>query len=78
MESLKLAGTCKGCGASIFWMSMESGKKMPVDAAPKKMVVVLALGCKLVDAYTPHWATCPKAANFKRKKGESDGKGPHR
>lgn len=27
-------GTCKGCGASIVWIGMPSGKSMPCDASP--------------------------------------------
>lgn len=72
MEPLMREGTCKGCGAKIIWMAMESGRLMPVDAKPLKMVMPFALGCKMVDAYTPHWATCPQAEQFK-KKGEPDG-----
>ena len=25
---------CKSCGAEIFWIMMQTGKKMPVDATP--------------------------------------------
>jgi hypothetical protein len=60
---------CKGCGARIEWLTMEeSGKAMPVDANPAKVVVDVGpgKGYRLVNAWTPHWATCPKAKEFKK------------
>ena len=44
-------GTCKGCGATIWWVITPKGKKMPQDATGG-----------------PHWATCPKAKDFKKAK----------
>ncbi|MEC4804436.1 MAG: hypothetical protein SAJ12_10480 [Jaaginema sp. PMC 1079.18] len=43
---------CKGCGADILWAKTAAGKFTPLD----------------LDAVTPHWATCPDAANFKKPK----------
>jgi hypothetical protein len=32
---------CKSCGAEILWVTTSSGKKMPIDAAPRKVIVLL-------------------------------------
>lgn len=67
-------GVCRGCGADILWVTMPSGKSMPLDAKSKKVIIekehhghgetrVLP---ELVNGYTPHWASCPKAAEFKK------------
>ena len=60
--------TCKSCGASIIWLETPQGKKMPVDTKPEKRVIMgthtgLA---HVLDAYMPHWATCPKADLHRR------------
>jgi hypothetical protein len=58
---------CKACKADILWVDMPTGKKMPLDAQPCKMVIVKDGIGEIVDAYTPHWATCPGADQFRRK-----------
>lgn len=58
---------CKGCGAPIRWIQMRSGKGMPVDAKPFKMIVIIDGIAGLREAWMPHWATCPKARDFKRR-----------
>ena len=58
---------CKGCGQEIQWIMMASGAKMPVDAKPIKMIQVREGIGGLIDVYTPHWTTCPKADLFKKK-----------
>jgi len=68
----KTMTTCKGCGAKIKFIKMVSGKSMPVDLEPEKRIVKANTApdgyrFKMVDAFTPHWATCPKAAQFKKK-----------
>ena len=66
---------CKGCGADIKWIKMKSGKNMPVDEKPVKVVAeVIHDGFpewQVISAYNPHWATCEKAKEFK--KGGKDG-----
>lgn len=59
---------CKSCGASIIWLETFQGKKMPVDAKPEKRVVINARTglAHVLDAYMPHWATCPKADHHRR------------
>ncbi|MGE5585779.1 MAG: hypothetical protein ACM309_09680 [Bacillota bacterium] len=56
--------TCKGCGREIKWLRTEAGKQMPVD--PEPVTVVLTDG-RVFRGYRPHWATCPKAEQFRRK-----------
>lgn len=55
--------TCKGCGATIEWITTEAGKKMPVD--PPRVVVVTFEG-KVVTGQMSHFATCPKADRFRK------------
>jgi len=43
---------CKGCGAWIGWGETASGKLMPFDHGDPK--------------FTSHWATCPKASQFRQ------------
>ena len=61
--------TCRKCRAEIHWIVTSGGKKMPIDAYPprdKKWVKVeTASGVMEV---VPHFATCPFAKEFKRKK----------
>ena len=44
---------CRGCGSRIAWGTSKTGKKIPFD---------------LDDNCTAHWATCPKADQFRKKK----------
>ena len=66
---------CKGCGAAIIWIKTEKGKNMPIDGKPIKVYVKAdiptgPLGAyTLVNAHLPHWGTCPKVSEFKKKKG---------
>ena len=80
---------CKGCGAEIVWVAMQSGKRMPCDAAllrcraddASKKTFVLPSGTVMRGVEAPdgvadfmahrsHFETCPKAEDFKRRKGE--------
>ena len=57
---------CKGCGAKINWIQTAKGKMTPVD---QKEITIYVTGTQtLVKGHQSHWATCPKAADFKRKK----------
>ncbi len=60
---------CRACKAEIMFIEMASGKKMPVDAKPLIVVQVKDGIGKVIEAYYPHWATCPGAHAF-RKKGK--------
>ena len=58
---------CK-CGADISFITMVSGKKMPVDAEFEQMVFIPEHGLgRIVAVYRPHWGTCPLAKQFKKK-----------
>lgn len=79
--------TCKSCGAVIRWITMPSGKSMPVDyepvtywekpkakgkiVTPNGMIISCEFSGDLQKAtgvgFIPHWATCPKAAEHKRR-----------
>lgn len=56
---------CRGCNASILFMYTADKKLIPVDYKPS---------LDKLDQYDPkimvsHFATCPKGADFKKKKG---------
>jgi len=64
---------CKSCGAEIIWFKMvKTGKNMPVDLPGTKAIVAVSSEDSphgmMVTAYTPHWATCPAADSFRKKK----------
>ena len=74
-------GKCRGCGKEIGWIKMLfTNKNMPVDLKPQQMVMLLddlpegtisnfqPDRATMVKVYMPHWATCPKADKFKKKK----------
>jgi hypothetical protein len=51
---------------------VESEKTMPIDIKPSKVVVLNDDGNwgTVVDGYTSHFATCPDADRFRKKKGK--------
>lgn len=59
---------CKNCGAPLKWVEMASGKKMPLDAEPKKMIQVKEDIGQVIDVYMPHWASCSGADEFRKNK----------
>ena len=62
---------CRGCGATIDFIVMESGKKMPVNILkPVKIIRRNERGIgEVVEGYVSHFADCPKAKTFRRKGG---------
>ncbi len=70
---------CNGCGAAILWRYTPAGKLMPLDAEPRAeyqqgtYLVTDEKNClpanPIFDAgrevHMNHWATCPKAKDFK-------------
>lgn len=61
-------GTCSGCQAPIYWVTLASGKRMPLDRGRETRMVFhegqwLALG-----AYKSHFASCPEADRFRKAK----------
>lgn len=73
---------CKKCPAQIEWVLTEAGKPMPINAEPDPKGNLVVVGVehdgtrqvKVADLFTPadavrympHWATCPKAEEFRR------------
>lgn len=54
---------CSACDAWVRWGETEAGKAMILDAEPNPKG-----NCELEGVvYLAHWATCPKAKEFKRK-----------
>jgi hypothetical protein len=65
MNKEMIKAACSGCGQAIYWIKTEAGKNMPVDTS--RCVVVTPEG-KTVSGHISHFATCPKAAGFRRGK----------
>ena len=79
--------TCKHCGAFIRWATnAKTGKKIPFDLAPVDdrfcRWFIVAGRCYTgtdnyfktnpdVERYRPHWATCPRANEARKKKRKS-------
>lgn len=63
---------CKGCGEMIRFVHMKSGGAMPVNIKPVKFIQVDDRGMgRMAEGYISHFATCPNADDFrKKKKGE--------
>lgn len=63
---------CKGCGAEIIWIKTEAGKHAPIDAGKR----LFYLNNEDADnlqwlafwGHEPHFATCPKADQFRKTK----------
>jgi hypothetical protein len=60
--------TCKSCGAQIQFVITKTGKKMPLDAKPRRFYVIQGGMPVQFQGHEPHFATCPKADRFKKKK----------
>lgn len=55
---------CELCHAEIEWISTAGGKAMPVD--PGRVTVVTS-GGDTVTGQIPHWATCPRAEEARKR-----------
>lgn len=55
---------CKGCNADIIWIKTKNDKIMPCNA--EKTTIVTTQGETII-GHVPHWATCSKSQNFKKK-----------
>jgi len=67
---------CKSCGAEIVWAKTRSGKNMPMDPKPERLLVQVdreASGTaswpvvEVREVWRPHWATCPDATEHRRR-----------
>ena len=56
---------CKGCGADITWIKTAKGKNTPIDT--KEITIYVTGTQSIVKGHQSHWATCPKAKDFKTK-----------
>lgn len=54
--------TCRGCGAPIVWIKTKAGRPNPCD--PNIVAVVTDEG-EVVRGRISHFATCPKAGEFR-------------
>lgn len=73
--------TCSSCGANIHWVRMEpSGKPMPLDEVPSPRGNVVRTDLKggarawkkdddpALTRWMSHFATCPHAASFRKRR----------
>ncbi len=68
MRSDRQDGQCRSCGADIYWVTMMTGKKMPIDRASERRIVDTGYGWKVDIAYRSHFETCPKADQHRRRR----------
>lgn len=56
--------SCRGCGADIVWLKTAEGKSMPVNAE------TVEAGDQQFEhgRHISHFATCPEAGMFRKKK----------
>lgn len=57
--------TCKSCGAEIQWVTMGSGKKMPLDMKKKTIIVEMG-GFEAMSGFESHFVTCPQANKHRK------------
>lgn len=55
---------CRKCGEPVVWIKTPKGSWMICN--DKKFTVVTKEG-NVVNGLEPHWATCPFAAEFRKK-----------
>lgn len=63
--SLPEQALCSGCQQAIIWLTTKNGRPSPVD--PRQLRVISADGAYHT-GYESHFASCPKAARFRKKK----------
>lgn len=61
-------GTCRSCGAPIYWVKTHNEKNMPLDRGGTNRVVLLPGGARVVKAYKSHWESCPYAKKHRKAK----------
>ena len=66
-------GPCRGpnCDAILLWVKTEDGRRIPIDSTPKKGMYIMTDvegRVKKVTVYTNHFATCPDAESFRKKR----------
>lgn len=58
---------CSSCGALIYWVVMNSGKRMPIDRGREQRVVYRDGQWQVLGSYKSHFASCPNAAQHRGK-----------
>ena len=56
---------CKACGAPIHFVESRKGRLIPCNE--KKISIVTVMG-DIVSGWEAHFATCPQADKFRKKK----------
>lgn len=74
---------CSSCGQRIVWVKTEAGKQMPVDPEPvsggnlllealdgidREWTAVVVQAIPGVPMYRSHFASCPQAAEHRKRK----------
>lgn len=60
--------TCSSCGALIYWITMPSGKRMPIDRGREQRVCFIDGQWRVLGSYKSHFASCPQADQHRRPK----------
>lgn len=73
--SLGSMSRCRSCGAEIVWTRTLAGKTTPMEHAPDGTWVIIDGTARLANfgdgdapRYKSHFAVCPQAASWRRKK----------
>lgn len=74
----RIDGRCKGCGAELFFIVSVKEKLVPCDRIPfktdgQRLLVfpdgsVARTHALFTQGHQSHWASCPKAQDFRKKK----------
>ena len=59
---------CRSCGEEIVWIETFKGRSMPCNRKVVSVVTGEGLESKIVKGRIPHWATCPDAEAWRKKK----------
>lgn len=63
------SGHCTACGALIEWFWTPKNRKMPFSLKTEMMISEDAMyATPSMTRYEPHWASCPQADRFRKKK----------
>lgn len=82
-DELEANGKCRSCGAPIRWVKTQASANMPLNLEPCEdgNIVIASNGEAIVvgtkpaylrrplPRYKSHFATCPNAAEHRRKRG---------
>lgn len=58
---------CRSCGKPIVFIATPAGKQLPCDAP---VLSVVTDAGEVVRGRAPHWASCPAAAEWRKKKAQ--------